>query len=150
MSEEIVSPLGSILPFEQSMPLLVGVQPVSLETIQSVDQLCMKFSDPAIQAGLWLYIDQLERAHDIVQGLDSEEGAYWHAIIHRREGDFWNSKYWFRRCGTISLTVPEYDPVAFVDRVQAHAGRNEEALVALQRREWSALLDYCWSPDGRR
>ncbi len=24
--------------------------------------------------------------------------AFWHAIVHRREGDFSNSKYWYARC----------------------------------------------------
>jgi hypothetical protein len=24
--------------------------------------------------------------------------SFWHAIMHRREGDFWNSKYWYARC----------------------------------------------------
>jgi hypothetical protein len=50
-------------------------------------------------AGLWLYFGAFEEAHEIVQDLDTPEGSYWHALIHRMEPDAWNSGYWFRRVG---------------------------------------------------
>jgi hypothetical protein len=53
----------------------------------------------ACLAGLWLYRDFLDEAHRISQALHSREGSYWHGIMHRREGDFANAKYWFRRAG---------------------------------------------------
>jgi hypothetical protein len=51
------------------------------------------------QAGLWLYVGDWERAHDICQ-IDESATAGWHAVIHRREGDFSNALYWHRRAGT--------------------------------------------------
>ena len=52
-----------------------------------------------IEAGLWLLAGDLAQSHDISQSQDSAEGAFWHGIMHRREGDYGNSKYWFRRVG---------------------------------------------------
>ena len=50
-----------------------------------------------LRAGaLWLY-GFLDESHSIAQGIDSAEGSYWHALMHRSEGDFSNSKYWYRR-----------------------------------------------------
>ncbi len=53
----------------------------------------------ACLSGLWLWFDYLDESHTISQDLPTPEGSYWHGIMHRREGDFWNSKYWFRRVG---------------------------------------------------
>jgi hypothetical protein len=53
----------------------------------------------ACLAGLWLRFDFLEESHRISQEIDSPTGSFWHAIMHRREGDFGNSKYWWRRVG---------------------------------------------------
>jgi len=39
------------------------------------------------------------RAHDIAQDIDSREGAWVHAHLHRVEGDIWNANYWYRRAG---------------------------------------------------
>jgi len=50
-------------------------------------------------AALWLLAGELDRSHDISQQVDSSSGSFWHGIMHRREGDYWNSKYWFRRVG---------------------------------------------------
>jgi hypothetical protein len=54
----------------------------------------------ALLAGLWLWHDWLDESHQISQAIASPTGSFWHAILHRREGDFSNSKYWYARCKT--------------------------------------------------
>src|SRR5215471_10239995 len=46
----------------------------------------------ALLAALWLWHDWLEQSHKIAQTLQTGSGSFWHAIMHRREGDFSNSK----------------------------------------------------------
>jgi len=53
----------------------------------------------AVQAGLLLWNDDLDGCHTIAQDLSDEFGAYLHGIMHRREPDYSNAKYWFRRVG---------------------------------------------------
>jgi hypothetical protein len=57
----------------------------------------------AMQAGLLQMSDQLDRSHEMAQSVEGEgihrAGDYWHAIQHRREPDYGNAKYWFRRVG---------------------------------------------------
>lgn len=48
-------------------------------------------------AGLWLLAGELDRSHAISQELPDGNGSYWHGIMHRTEGDYWNAKYWMRR-----------------------------------------------------
>lgn len=52
-----------------------------------------------VKAGLLLWADALNAAHEIVQEVTTPTGSYWHAIMHRREPDWANSKYWFRKVG---------------------------------------------------
>ncbi len=52
---------------------------------------------PLVLAGLWLLAGELDKSHAISQQYESADGAVWHGIMHRREGDFWNAKYWFRK-----------------------------------------------------
>lgn len=58
----------------------------------------------AMAAGLYQWIDLLDESHEAAQSIEGEgpdrDGDYWHAIMHRREGDFGNSAYWFRRVGS--------------------------------------------------
>jgi hypothetical protein len=54
----------------------------------------------SLLAGLWLWHDWLDESHQISQVIASPTGSFWHAILHRREGDFGNSKYWYARCRT--------------------------------------------------
>ena len=52
----------------------------------------------ATLAGLWLWHDFLDESHRLAQDIHTTTGSFWHAIMHRREGDFSNSKYWYARC----------------------------------------------------
>lgn len=54
----------------------------------------------AIKSGLLLWNDALDDSHDISQELGNNTGSYWHGIMHRREPDYSNAKYWFGRVGT--------------------------------------------------
>jgi hypothetical protein len=123
-------------------------------------------------AALWLRHDYLDESHEISQQLDSPEGSYWHGIMHRREPDFGNARYWMRLTGTHAihgsllkaaqelassgkpdpaarflLESKSWDPSQFV-------GLCEEALDGspplhslvkkIQLAEWELLFDYCF------
>jgi hypothetical protein len=109
-------------------------------------------------AALWLYHDFLTESHTISQEIGTKEGSYWHGIMHRREPDAWNSKYWFRRVNEHPVIhqlgeqsrVFGYDyrsPFDFVDDCERHRGTNSPTEVVLrqvQLCEWQLLFDYCW------
>ena len=112
----------------------------------------------ALLAGLWLWHDWLDESHQISQSLATPTGSFWHAIMHRREGDFSNSKYWYARCRhhpaldeiarrAQSAGMEWTGPDAFVDVVEAvHRSPDDPlhaAAVQLQRLEWRALFEYC-------
>ncbi len=108
-------------------------------------------SAQAMLAGLWLWHDFLDQSHAISQGLHDETGSYWHAITHRREGDFSNSKYWYARCQNHPVrALVGFDADDFVDRVARAARKGEDPeLVKLQRLEWEQLFRYCVSEASR-
>jgi hypothetical protein len=113
------------------------------------------------RAGLYVYFSCWNEAHDLVNDLDTPEGSYWHAIIHRQEPDPGNSAYWFRKVGTHSIFPPllarareigletgsQWDPFAFIDyceRARTQPGSEEERkALEVQRAEWQLLFDYC-------
>lgn len=57
----------------------------------------------AVLAGLWLLHGESDASHRQSQSIEDEGrhrcGNFWHAIMHRQEPDYGNSKYWFRRVG---------------------------------------------------
>jgi hypothetical protein len=88
--------------------------------------------------------------------------------MHRREGDFWNANYWFRKVGrhqVLSSIAEEmvndgrwsgwtdtlvqnsrYDPSKLTDHVERVIKRNEprEELEQIAWLEWQHLFAYCW------
>jgi len=102
----------------------------------------------AVKSGLLLWNDALEISHKISQEIPSPTGSYWHAIMHRREPDYSNSKYWFRRVG---------DHPCFSDVREAaieifEAAETEwapGALAEVKDSEWDAFrfVDWCEGVD---
>ncbi len=54
-------------------------------------------ADSLITAMLWLRIGVIDPPHEIVQSETTPLASYLHGVVHRLEGDYWNSKYWFRQ-----------------------------------------------------
>jgi hypothetical protein len=149
--DTLLAPLSATLPLDHAMTELVPLRRQKPETLAIADQIAQGLGDRAcLQAGLWLYVDDLDRSHLISQELHSIEGALWHAVMHRREGDFGNSKYWLREAGDIQILESVYgNPFDFVDQVQHEHRHNPAKLVDLQRKEWMALFAHCLANQPR-
>ena len=44
------------------------------------------------------------QAHEIAQDVNSADGAWVHAYLHRKEGDDGNAAYWYHRAGRPAAT----------------------------------------------
>lgn len=144
-----------------------------LQTV-SVDELLpniVSVADAtAFHSGLWQMNDDLEESHNLSQSVEGDgkfaAGDYWHAIMHRREPDPSNAKYWFRRVGEHPIfesltqcaaqllsqqlapeteqhlqrltTSSDWDPFAFVDFCEA-AVRSD----APEMRRTAEQLQWC-------
>ncbi len=99
-----------------------------------------------VRGGLFYAVDALSPAHQIFQDDESDLGSYWHGMMHRREGDFGNACYWFRRAGRIEPLgkMPGFDPVKFTERCSQQREPTPD-LLALQSQEWTVLISHCLS-----
>ncbi len=61
---------------------------------------CPAGRDPCLQALWYVAKGDWDRAHRIVQDIDSVMAARIHAYLHRQQGDDWNARYWHRQAGT--------------------------------------------------
>ena len=106
----------------------------------------------AIKSGLLLWNDALDESHNISQGLENQTGSYWHGIMHRREPDYSNAKYWFGRVGThpifptlreraLAILKETSNPSDVLARI-AETIKAEESWDAYQ------FIDWCQAAEG--
>jgi len=127
----------------------------------------------ALLAGLYQVHDFLDESHSCSQQIEGEgrdqSGDYWHGIMHRREPDASNAKYWFRRLGRHPVfealaveaegilsgcAAPDaakwsrrlagskgWDPAAFIDLCENCRESGEPELEGAARRiQWAEML----------
>ncbi|MCO6455302.1 MAG: hypothetical protein J5I93_08375 [Pirellulaceae bacterium] len=159
--------LGPGRPDESLRPRLATLDSTSLVAPHALRQPRMA---ECCRAGLWLLHGFLDESHEISQRIHSTSGSYWHGIMHRREPDYENARYWFRRVGphpvfarlgqsvgqlAHQLSSPpgwirklsEWDPFRFIDLCQAAASEGEPDADLLRQvawLEWQLLFDYCY------
>jgi hypothetical protein len=133
--------------------LLARVQEAPLLPVAAHDaQLTARIDElrvaAVVRGVLHMLNDDLPSAHAIAQSEDGEMTFdYLHAIVHRREGDYGNAKYWYGRvvAHPVLEQVHGRDPaeaLRFVDRCRRAGDRRDVELRSVQAHELSALLDY--------
>ena len=149
-----------------------GVQSLSALN-EAIDALFERHGRPPkaelIRSLILLWHDHLEPSHEISQSEHNPDGSLVHAIMHRREPDYSNAKYWWRSTGEHAcfpaiaekaaavaghdaaadqiLAGGDWDSYAFTDAVAAGIREPEDSprhqlLKQIQRAETDAVLEY--------
>ena len=116
-----------------------------------------------VRAGLFYYHNALADSHKEAARDEGDVAAYWHGMVHRREGDFENARYWMRRAGEQPVfqemharasdgsphmaRQSNWDPFLFIHLCEQYKyGETEykKEIGQLQRVEFAAMFDYVW------
>ena len=92
-------PVPSLISFKAKgllLPSLPDIVPVRLKE-PSVEFLFTVLVAPADTVALNGSLP--DKAHDIAQDVESSNGSWVHAYLHRVEGDLGNAAYWYSRAG---------------------------------------------------
>ena len=141
---EVVPKFSAELRARRPSPPLCPEAPWNRELSQRIEAADLP---PAVASALLLWNDDLDASHTLSQGLPDPFGCWLHGTMHRREGDFSNSKYWFRKVGTHAGFAPLSRRAAAV--LAQAAGQPSPALAALAER-WDpfAFVDLCAGATG--
>ncbi|EST04822.1 hypothetical protein PSEUBRA_006127 [Kalmanozyma brasiliensis GHG001] len=145
----------------ESLPHLRPQKPYSPDLRPAISSLDAPIP---VRGILHLLNDDIDAAHTLVQDDDSNRDSnLLHSILHRREGDFWNSKWWLNQfshpfLGQLYAEKKLDGKVGakqFVDMVERVTSKGATTACAAQRdvkeaKEWQwkehkALAEYLFS-----
>ena len=150
---EAGNPLPTLVPQKAwSRELTDTLEAASLDELFEGASLKNTTFAEAIKSGLLLWNDALDESHTISQGLADQTGSYWHGIMHRREPDYPNSKYWFGRVGTHPIfpalrerSLELYNEMANPSDALTNIG---EAIGAQENWDSYQFVDWCQAAEG--
>jgi hypothetical protein len=97
-----------------------------------------------MEAALWLRLGLIDRAHDIVQDGKRGTAAFLHAIVHRLEGDYWNSKYWIGQVRDSALLESiGGDIIQSLDAPSHRELAVKQKLISSNEFQFDAFVDAC-------
>ena len=150
---EAGNPLPTLVPQKAwNSELTDTLESLSLDELFEGESLKNTTFAEAIKSGLLLWNDALDESHNISQELGNQTGSYWHGIMHRREPDYSNSKYWFGRVGTHPIfpalrerALELFEEIQNPSDALADLGQT----IAAQE-EWDAyqFIDWCQAAEG--
>jgi hypothetical protein len=127
-----------------------------------------RFTRELSRAAVLLWHDHFDASHEIVQDIENQDASLLHGILHRRQPDFMNARYWFRRVGQhpsfecvvgkIKITLltagvdvvakqiapnDKWDPLRFVDFLEDSIRRQDDHYDNLLRQIQAAEI-HCY------
>ncbi|MDE0469781.1 MAG: hypothetical protein OYL97_22280 [Candidatus Poribacteria bacterium] len=150
---EAGNPLPTLVPQKAwSSELTDALESASLDDLFDGESLKNTTFAEAIKSGLLLWNDALDESHNISQGLGNQTGSYWHGIMHRREPDYSNSKYWFGRVGMhpIFPALRERALELFEEIPNPSDALTDIGQTIAAQAEWDAyqFIDWCQAAEG--
>ncbi|MBM3824979.1 MAG: hypothetical protein FJ404_19195 [Verrucomicrobia bacterium] len=109
--------------------------------------------NPGLIAGIVLaWHDHFEAAHALAQECDTPLGAWLHALLHRREPDYSNSKYWLRRAGRLPEQAMAWIPFRGEPKTSTPAWLEVFPAPMARAMDWDTMgacfSHGCWNPSG--
>ena len=137
-SRELVRQVSAALRARQPLPPLCPAAPWDRALSRRIAAAGLP---PAVASALLLWNDDLDASHTLSQALPDRFGSWLHGAMHRREGDYSNSKYWLRKVGTHAGFAQMTQRAS---ELAVEGGQPEPALAALAE-QWDpfAFVDLC-------
>jgi hypothetical protein len=119
----------------------------SLKTLLSKAELSRTNSD-LVRALVLLWHDRLDGAHAIAQGIENADGSFVHGIVHRREPEYSNARYWFRLVGSHGAFPQIADEVSRLLESSRSSGLAKELI---PKNQWDpfVFIDLCANAAGK-